>query len=37
MYTEGAVHKIASCLCQKVFRGIRVFADVAMLHDFRFA
>lgn len=38
MYTEGAVHKIAStCLCQKVFRGIRVFADVAMLHYFRFA
>ncbi len=37
MYTEGAAHKIAStCLCQKVFRGIRVFADV-MLHDFRFA
>lgn len=38
MYTVGAVHEIAStCLCQKVFRGIRVFADVVMLDELRFA
>jgi len=39
MYTVGAIFfKIAStCLCQKVLRGIRVFADAEMLHDFRFA